>query len=193
MKILIAEDDAISRRILQMAIEKFGHEVIQTGNGMEAWRAFDSEPVRIVISDWMMPELDGLGLCQKVRTRPETEYTYFILLTAKADAENYHMAMQAGIDDFLSKPMDRDELSIRLKVAERILGFTRRIQELEGLLPICSYCKKIRNEKQLWDQIEEYVAKQTHKSLSHSICPECYEIHVKPSLAEWKEKHGSHG
>jgi len=188
MRILIAEDDPVSRRVLQLAVEKLGHTVIQAGNGSEAWRIFDSKPTPLVISDWMMPEIDGLALCRQVRERPNTDYTYFILLTARGGKENRIAAMDAGADDFLEKPLDRDELGVRLRVAERILRYTAQIRQLEGMLPICSYCKKVRNEKQLWDQIERYIAQRTGVSFSHGICPDCYKQHVEPAIRRQKAR-----
>ena len=103
MKILIAEDDPVSVKILQFTLEHYGHEVIAAANGTEAWEKFDAEPVRVIVSDWMMPGLDGLQLCHKIRARPQTDYTYFILLTAiHTGRDNLRQAMDAGIDDFLA-------------------------------------------------------------------------------------------
>lgn len=183
MKILIAEDDPVSLKVLQYALEALGHEVIAAANGADAWEAFDRNPSRLVVSDWMMPGIDGLGLCQKVRARPETDYTYFMLLTAKAGKDNHRTAMDAGVDDFLTKPLDRDELFIRLRVAARILDFTTQIRQLKSILPICMYCKKIRQDRNYWQQIEEYVHSHTGADFSHGICPECYESRVKPQIA----------
>jgi phosphoserine phosphatase RsbU/P len=188
MKVLIAEDDQVALRVLRMTLEKFGHQVVSTSNGGEAWSAFDSQPTRIVVSDWMMPELDGLALCQKIRSRKNTEYTYFIMVTARVSTENYHEAMASGVDDFLTKPLDRDELFMRLRVAERILGFTTRIEQLEKILPICSYCKKIRDEDNSWHPVEKFLAQQTRSGISHGVCPQCYEDQVKPMMSNWKNR-----
>lgn len=190
-KVLVVEDDLVSRRILETSLEKNGYQVVVAANGLEAWNLFDKEPVRIIVSDWMMPELDGLALCNRIRERPETSYTYFILLTARSGKENYRLAMDSGIDDFLSKPLDREELSIRMHVAERILGYAARISQLETLLPICSYCKNIRDEKNDWHPVEEYINQQTHAELSHGICPKCYETRMKPMIDELKKKKAS--
>src|ERR1700709_742288 len=121
MKILIAEDDPVSVKILQFTLEHYGHEVVTASDGTEAWEAFDREPVRVIVSDWMMPGLDGLELCQRVRDRPQTPHTYFILLTAAhTGPDDYSAAMDAGVDDFLTKPLDRETIRTRLRVAERI-------------------------------------------------------------------------
>ena len=180
MKILIAEDDPVSAKILQFTLENAGHEVVVAGNGQLAWEIFDKDPVRVIVSDWMMPLLDGLELCVKIRARPKTEYTYFILLTAiHTGRENLRKAMDAGVDDFLAKPLDREGIIMRLRVAERIVDFTKQIKLLKDLIPICMYCKKIRNDENYWQGVESYIAQQTGSNFSHGICPDCFEKHVK--------------
>jgi sigma-B regulation protein RsbU (phosphoserine phosphatase) len=176
MKILIAEDDPVSVKILQFTLQHFGHEVVTASNGTEAWEAFDRDPVRVIVSDWMMPGLDGLELCQKVRQRAKTDYTYFILLTAiNTGRDNLRKAMDAGIDDFLGKPLDREAIMMRLRVAERILEFTTQIRQLKELIPICMYCKRVRDDTNYWDQVETYIHTHTGSSFSHGICPECFD------------------
>jgi DNA-binding response OmpR family regulator len=180
MKILIAEDDAVSAKILQFALESAGHTVLVANSGAEAWVEFDREPVRVIVSDWMMPQLDGLDFCRKVRSRPKTEYTYFILLTANSTGrENLRKAMEAGVDDFLPKPLDREVILMRLRVAERIIEFATQIKQLKELIPICMYCKKIRDDENYWHAVESYISEQTGSNFSHGICPECFEKHVK--------------
>ena len=177
MKILIAEDDPVATKILKHALESFGHEVIRTANGLEAWDAFDRDPVRIVVSDWSMPHMDGLSLCKKVRERTKTPYTYFMLLTVQETRpENYDLATEAGVDDFLTKPLDRPTLRMRLRVAERILRFTTEIRQLKDLIPICAYCRKIRNDDNYWKMVETYIGEQTGSNFTHGICPECSKV-----------------
>ena len=176
MKILIAEDDPVSVKILQFTLEHYRHEVVTAADGAEAWQHFDRDPVRVVVSDWMMPGLDGLQLCQKIRERPKTDYTYFILLTAiNTGRDNLRKAMDAGIDDFLSKPLDREAIMMRLRVAERILEFTTQIRQLKELIPICMYCKRVRDDTNYWDQVETYIHTHTGSNFSHGICPDCFD------------------
>jgi DNA-binding response OmpR family regulator len=187
MKILIAEDDPVSSKILQLTLENGGHDVIAVTSGQAAWEAFDADPTRVVISDWMMPEMDGLELCGKVRGRPKTDYTYFILLTAiHTGRENLRKAMNAGVDDFLTKPLDREGIMMRLRVAERIIEFTNQIRQLKELIPICMYCKKVRDDSNYWQAVESYIARHTGSSFSHGICPECFEQHVRMLPSEKK-------
>lgn len=176
MKILVAEDDPVSVKILQFTLQHYGHEVVTAADGDEAWAAFDRDPVRVIVSDWMMPGMDGLQLCQKVRQRVKTDYTYFILLTAiNTGRENLRKAMDAGIDDFLAKPLDREAIMMRLRVAERILEYTTQIRQLKELIPICMYCKRIRDDTNYWDQVETYISTHTGSSFSHGICPDCFD------------------
>jgi|SRR5664279_542411 len=176
IKILVVEDDPISSIILRTALEKLGYETLVARDGNEAWHQFNKEPVRLIVSDWMMPGMDGLGLCEKVRARPQTLYTYFILLTAnRTSPENYALATAAGIDDFLTKPLDREAIRMRLAVAERILKYTAEIRHLQEMIPICVYCRKVRDENDYWDMVESYIQKETGSRFSHGACPECCE------------------
>ena len=176
MKILIAEDDPVSLKILQFTLEHYGHEVIAAANGRAAWEMFDAEPARVIVSDWMMPEMDGLELCRRVRERPKTDYTYVILLTAiHTGRDNLRKAMDAGVDDFLTKPLDRESIMMRLRVASRILEFTNQIRTLKALIPICMYCKKVRDDGDYWQQVETYIHQCTGSNFSHGICPDCFE------------------
>lgn len=121
MKILVADDDAISRLILTDALRGLGHEVVATRDGVEAWAAWRDGHFPLVISDWVMPRLDGLDLCRRIREEQRAGYTYFILLTAKQGKESYLAGMAAGAHDFIHKPFEEEQLSTRLRVAVRII------------------------------------------------------------------------
>lgn len=175
MKILIAEDDAISRLVLEATLKRLGHLVTCTSNGRQAWNELQNDTYHVVVSDWMMPQWDGLTLCRAIRRQNCGQYTVVLLLTTRGGKTNYLEAMNAGADDFLTKPFDEDQLGARLVVAERMLGLRSHVRRLEGLLPICAYCKRIRDEQTQWSQIEEYVAQRTDAQFSHGICPECAE------------------
>ncbi|MBM3841353.1 MAG: response regulator, partial [Verrucomicrobia bacterium] len=121
MRILIAEDDTTSRLLLEATLQKLGHEVAAASNGQEAWEAFQRDYFPVVISDWMMPELDGPTLCRAIRRVHRDNYTMILVLTSLGGRTNYLQAMDAGADDFITKPIDEDQLAARLRVAERIL------------------------------------------------------------------------
>jgi DNA-binding response OmpR family regulator len=187
VKILAVEDDTVARAVLRQALRRLGHDVVEADDGTHAWELLQTEAVRVVVSDWTMPRLDGLELCRRVRARTGAEYIYFILLTSQdATAENQRAAADAGVDDFLNKPLDFAELWMRLRVAERILRYTTQVRQLEQMLPICSYCKKIRDDRNYWQQIEGYISERTGSDFSHSVCPECYERVVVPQIEQFK-------
>jgi two-component system, cell cycle response regulator len=135
LKILIAEDDAVSRTILRRAVEKLGHECLAAPDGEEAWGLYKENPdIDAIISDWMMPGVDGLELCRRVRGDGRDGYTYFIFLTALGDREHLLQGLEAGADDYLSKPLDRDELGMRLTSALRVTELHRRLAFQNGEL-----------------------------------------------------------
>ena len=188
MKVLAVEDDAVARGVLRQALKRLDHDVVEAGDGRAAWTLLQHEPVRVVVSDWNMPEMDGLELCRRIRARPGAEYTYFILLTSNtANHENRREAADAGVDDFLTKPLDFDELWMRLRVAARILRYATQVRQLEELMPICSYCKKIRDDQNYWQQIEGYINQRTGSEFSHSVCPDCYTRVIVPELEQLKQ------
>ena len=187
MKILIAEDDRVSRLVLAAALRKLDHEVVDVEDGQEAWRRYQTGDVHMVITDWMMPNMDGLALCRSIRTRADARYAYIIMLTALGGKENYLEGMNAGADDFITKPFDADQLKARVHVAERILKLQEEVRQLQGLLPICSYCKKIRKDDNTWHAIEAYISEKTDASFSHGVCPECRDRYVQPQIDQLRE------
>lgn len=188
MKILTVEDDIVARTVLGRALRRLGHDILEAGDGESAWALLEKEPVRVVVSDWIMPRMDGLDLCRKVRGKIGGEYVYFILLTSTdATEDNQRSAADAGVDDFLTKPLDLTELWTRLRVAERILRYTTQVRQLEELMPICSYCKKIRDDQNYWQQIEGYINERTGSEFSHSVCPDCYTRVVMPELDSMRQ------
>jgi two-component system cell cycle response regulator len=140
MKILIAEDDMTSRLVLGATLKKLGHEVIAVGDGQQAWDSLNKEHFPLLISDWMMPDMDGLELCRLIRGANHAQYTYIILLTSMGGKSSYLDGMDAGADDFITKPLDEAHFTARLRVAERILALhdtlrsQARIDGMTGLM-----------------------------------------------------------
>src|SRR5436853_643077 len=116
------------------------------------------------------------------RARRDQPYVDLILITSRGGREQYLAGMRAGADGFLTRPVDADQLGARLTVAERILGLRRELQQLEGLLPICAYCKRIRDDQENWSSLEGYIEQRSEAQFSHGICPECYAKHIQPQL-----------
>lgn len=183
MKILIADDDRLSCTLLRRTLARLGHEVIETSDGRQAWECFQRQAIPLLIVDWMMPFINGLELCRMVRAEQRARYTYIIMLTALGGKGSYLEGINAGADDFITKPFDPDELKARLNVAERILGLHAEMKQLKGLLPVCAYCNRIRDDDDSWMRIEKYITRRTDAAFSHGICPDCYESRVRPELA----------
>jgi phosphoserine phosphatase RsbU/P len=188
MKILLAEDDTTSRCILATQLLTLCHEVKETEDGLQAWEEFQKEKPDLVITDWMMPNVDGPELCRRIRKHAGPGYTYTIILTAIDRNQGYLEGMKAGADDFVTKPCDSVELNARLRVAERILSLQSQVIRLEGLLPICPKCKKIRGAESKWEAVELFIMKRTDALFSHGICPDCYESLMKPQLEELRRR-----
>ncbi len=195
--VLIADDDAVSRRLLEATLQGWGYEVRVATDGKAAWEML-SEPAapRLAILDWMMPDLDGLQICRQLRRQPEGGRIYILLLTAKMQKEDIVVGLESGADDYVTKPFHLDELKARVAVGQRILelqdSLADRVRELEkalaevkqlrGLLPICSYCKRIREGDEYSKSVEAYLAEHSEAKFSHGVCRDCYEKHVKPQL-----------
>lgn len=177
MKVLVADDNRVSRVLLESILCSLGHEPVLTENGREAFARIVREEIPLLVTDWNMPVMDGLELCRRLRAPSRRVYTYVILLTMRSGKSSYLEGLAAGADDFMSKPVDADELAARLKVGERIVGLQKEMRRLEGLLSMCMLCKKIR-EGEEWVPVEHYVSTRTASSFTHGFCPECLKIQL---------------
>jgi sigma-B regulation protein RsbU (phosphoserine phosphatase) len=192
VRILIAEDDPVTRRILESNLGRLGWDVIIAADGSAAWHLLETrrgkDAPELVLLDWMMPGMDGIEICRKLRGTAGFELIYVILLTSRSEKEDLAMGLMAGANDYITKPFDPAELEARVRVGQRMAklqtSLATRIHELEealnevkrlqGLLPICSYCKKIRNEANYWEQVEAYLGSHSEVKLTHGVCPDCY-------------------
>jgi len=205
MRILIADDEETSRKILERTLSSAGHLVLPVEDGIKALASIEKEVPDMLISDWMMPDLDGLELCRRVRALNLPNYVYIILWTALTQKENIIQGLDAGADDYITKPFDRTELLARVRAGERIIKLERslcernrelsealaQVKQLKGLLPICMFCKKIRDDENYWQQIEDYIAQHSGAEFSHGVCPECYEKHSPRYSKGQKSQAGS--
>src|SRR5215472_1498699 len=188
--ILIAEDEPVSRLRLERTLQRSGFECLSVANGAEAWHVLQAEsPPNLMILDWMMPELDGLEVVRRLRNSPACFGAYVILLTGRDSRADVVKGLEAGADDYITKPFDPAELMARVQVGVRVVSLREalasrvreleqalsRVRRLHGLLPICSYCKKIRDDRNYWRQVESYISEHTDAAFSHGICPDCYE------------------
>jgi sigma-B regulation protein RsbU (phosphoserine phosphatase) len=190
MKVLISDDDPVSRRLLDAALLKWGYEVIVTACGDEAWQWLQASATpSLLILDWLMPGLNGVEICRRVRQMTALQSSYIILLTSRGSKQDIVQGLDAGADDYVTKPFDHGELRARVQVGLRMMqlqsALADRVRELEeaiasvktlqGLLPICCYCKKIRDDGNYWHRVESYIAQHANVRFSHGICPECSE------------------
>jgi DNA-binding response OmpR family regulator len=203
VKILIAEDDPVSATLLKTLLTQWTYEVVVTENGDDALGVLMTEDgPSLAILDWMMPGLNGDEVCRAVRGAPLSRPVYLILLTRLGKRENIVEGLESGADDYLAKPFDAAELRARVQAGFRVVNLERelhhRVRELEealsnvkqlqGLLPICSYCKKIRDDQDYWHQVESYVGQHSAVEFSHSICPSCFDTVMKPQLDDQADK-----
>ena len=199
MNVLVAEDDATSRSILQALLKKWGYDPQIVCDGNRAWDALRcDDPPKLAILDWMMPGSDGVEVCRRLREERPHDSTYIIIVTARTHKIDIVQGLDAGANDYVCKPFDSEELHARIEVGRRVVelqsALNDRVRELQdalehvkmlqGILPICSYCKKIRDDQNYWQQVEGYIEKHSKAEFSHSICPACFEKHVKPMLEE---------
>jgi DNA-binding response OmpR family regulator len=188
MKVLLAEDEAVSRRLMEVHLDKWGFKVIGARDGAEAWVQLQQQPdIEMAVLDWMMPEIDGVDLVHRIRNELPGRSLYVIVCTARAGVEDLVTALDAGADDYLAKPFRQEELRARLRVGVRTVALERalrrriadldaalrHVRTLQGLLPICMHCKKIRNEEDIWERLESYIEEHADVEFSHGLCDEC--------------------
>lgn len=188
MRVLIAEDDLTSRAVLTRVLKMDGHEVTATANGAEAWQVLQQpDAPALAILDWMMPEMDGLEVVRRVRAMPTEWPPYLIMLTSRGDKTDIVAGLEAGANDYLTKSFDPGELRARVEVGRRMIEMQttlaakvdelrqalEQIKTLRGIVPICSSCKKIRDDQGYWSQVEIYVHHHTEAEFSHAVCPDC--------------------
>ncbi|MCX6135349.1 MAG: response regulator [Ignavibacteriales bacterium] len=182
MKILLAGSDNEWRGFLAQSLADQDHKVLEAATGESAWMTFRIQTPRVVITERALGESDGLELCRRIRGQKDTKYTYIIILTSEDGKVKYLDAMNAGADDVLAKPCEVMDIVLRLRVAERLLHLKTKVNQLEGLLPICSYCKRIRDDHEEWQPVDRFVKYRSDASFSHGVCPDCYHEHIVPQL-----------
>jgi sigma-B regulation protein RsbU (phosphoserine phosphatase) len=204
MRILIADDDDVSLLALEAMLRKRGHTVLTACDGAAAWQIMqEAEPPPLAILDWMMPALDGVELCRRARAEPRLKTLYLILLTSRGSREHLLEGLQGGANDYITKPFDRAELEARVNVGVEVVKLQTElrsrvseledalasVKQLQGMLPICSYCKKIRDDGNCWEQLEGYISRHSDARFSHGICPDC----LKTALAPINDRAANNG
>lgn len=190
MRILVAEDDRVMARLLTELLRSWKYDIVIAQDGAAAVAAFEGDPsIQLVLLDWMLPGMDGPEVCARLHHFREQRATHLILLTSRADPDDVAAGLDAGADDYMVKPFHAKELRARIAAGARIIalqqGLANKIHELKsmrqhlrtlsGLLPICAYCKSIRDDSNYWHRVEEYVAQHADVRFTHGICPRCFE------------------
>jgi DNA-binding response OmpR family regulator len=190
MKVVVAEDDPVSRCMLVSALAKWGFQSVETADGVEALQILQADDApKLAVLDWGMPRMDGLAVCRQVRQKQTPEPPYLIVLTGRDAKADVVAGLQAGANDYVTKPFDLEELRARLQVGRQVVELQQslaarirelqdalaQVKQLQGMLPICSYCKKIRDDHNYWQRVESYLMEHTEVQFSHGICPECLE------------------
>ena len=189
MRALIADDDRGTTAILSKTLRRWNIDVTVAHDGTAAWDLLRVAGPSLAIVDWMMPGLDGPELCRRIRQDPSLGHMYVILLTGRDTRADLVAGLDAGADDYMVKPFNAEELRARVQAGIRVVTLQERladrvaelqsalsrVKQLTGLLPICSYCKRIRSDQDYWEQVDSYVAQHSDAQFSHGICPQCYE------------------
>ncbi|MBT3377843.1 MAG: response regulator transcription factor [Lentisphaerae bacterium] len=190
MKVLVADDDRITRLMLSTLLGEWGYDITEAADGNEALAVLTSaDAPKLAILDWIMPGMNGIDVCREIRKKEEGRGAYLILLTMKrTERGDIVEGLDSGADDYMTKPFDPEELRARIHVGQRCIDLQQalaervaelqqalaEVRQLSGLLPICSGCKKIRDDKGYWQQVESYVTKHTGVQFSHGLCPDCF-------------------
>jgi sigma-B regulation protein RsbU (phosphoserine phosphatase) len=197
LRVLIADDEPVSRTVVGAMVKKAGYEVCFASDGEQAWAQLSApNPPSIALLDWEMPGLAGPEVVERIRARNEPAPTYVILLTSRDSSADIVAGLKRGANDYVTKPANEDELVARVNVGARVVelqtALAERVRSLEEalanvkalqtLLPMCAYCKSIRNDQNYWEKVETYFHDHSGVSFSHSYCPTCYERFVKPQL-----------
>lgn len=189
MRALIADDDRAAAMIVGRGLTAWGFDVGVAHDGNTAWELLRDHAPSLAVIDWEMPGLDGPELCRRIRSTPALAHLYVILLTARSSRSDVVSGLEAGADDYLVKPVDPHELRARVNVGARVVALQERLAEkvneletslarvkqLGGLLPICCYCKRIRNDHNYWERVEVFVTEHSNAKFTHGICPSCFE------------------
>ena len=190
LRALVADDDRVTATVLAASLREWDFDVTVAHDGAAAWEVISGNaPPALAILDWMMPQVDGIALCARVRAQPALASMYIVLLTSRDSIEDMVAGLEAGADEYLVKPFNANELRARVRTARRVISLQRdlvdkvaaledaltNVKQLRGLLPMCSYCKRIRDDGDYWQQLESYISDHSDAVFSHGICPTCLE------------------
>ncbi len=203
LQVLVADDEPVSRTVVGAMLKKNGYAVSFAPDGAEAWDVLNGpNPPSLALLDWEMPGLQGPEIVERIRNKQDQTPTYVILLTSRDSLADIVSGLRAGADDYVTKPANEDELIARVNVGARVvrlqLALADRVRSLEEalanvktlqtLLPMCAYCKSVRNDQNYWEKVETYFTQHSGVSFTHSYCPSCYDRFVLPQLEAIENK-----
>jgi len=202
MKILVVEDEKTTLKVLTVILSKWGYTVVTAADGNSALEILEkNDAPHLIILDWVMPGKSGVEICKLIREKDTADTTYIIMLTTKADKNDIVKGLNSGANDYIIKPFNNRELHARVNAGAKILELHQALEQrvleleaalekvktLEGIIPICSYCKNIRDDENYWQRVESYIGNHSKAQFSHGICPDCYEKYVVPQINEAKK------
>lgn len=208
LQVLVADDEAVSRTVVGAMLKKAGYPVVFASDGEQAWRKLsEADAPSLAVIDWEMPGIQGPDVIERLRARQSQAPTYVILLTSRDASADIVRGLRAGADDYVTKPANEDELIARVSVGARVVQLqialadrVRHLEEalanvkaLQTLLPMCAYCKSVRNDQNYWEKVETYFQQHSNVSFTHSYCPSCYERFVRPELEALEAKAANQG
>lgn len=180
MQVLIADDEPTTLKLIANLISELGHAPVLAQSGDEALRILSGpKSPRIAVLDWVMPGLSGLELCREIRKTESLVEKYIILVTVRDEPDDLIRGLDAGANDYITKPFNRGELRARVNVGLKTIQLLDEVKELRELVPICCVCKKIRDEKSFWHTVEEYFGRRSNLQFTHGICTSCKESYKK--------------
>ena len=203
LQVLVADDEPVSRTVVGAMLKKAGYAVSFAPDGAQAWDRLNGDNApSLALLDWEMPGLQGPEIVERIRGRQGQPPTYVILLTSRDAQADIILGLRAGADDYVCKPANEEELIARVNVGARVvqlqLALADRVRSLEDalanvkalqtLLPMCAYCKSIRNDQNYWEKVEPYFTQHSGVSFTHSYCPSCYDRFVRPQLEALENK-----
>ncbi|NTW98556.1 MAG: response regulator [Geobacteraceae bacterium] len=197
--ILVVDDEPVNIQLISSALK--GEYVILTAlNGHDAISQLKEHTPDLILLDVMMPDINGFDVCKIIKANPSFIDIPVIFLTAMDTEEGAHQGLDIGGTDYLTKPVNLDLLKLRVRnhieskerndlvkeqrnllarQKEELEAVLARVKQLEGIIPICSYCKKIRDDQSSWHQLEQYISDHSEALFSHAICPHCFEEQMK--------------
>ena len=188
LRVLAVDDDRITLKFVEACLRREKqYDVHVASDGDKALAMVQSAAYDMVITDWMMPRVDGLAVCRQIRKTQGDDYIYIIVLTARTAQGDIVEGLAAGADDYIVKPFDQEELRARTRAGARVIIAQKalaranhqlkqavaQIRTLKGLLPICMDCGRVRDDRDYWQDLQGYIQQQTDTEFTHGLCPEC--------------------